>query len=146
MRGVADSRLWGNARTLQVGPTLGPTRIDWGEVARIEGPHPTSWNLFGRLANNGGQLPFDPADLAAGSFTWVLAAGTGMIQVPLSFAVAGVGSPNVAGPDNSFTFQASGLPAQWVTSGLIFTGPVAVGGFWSLETWGTPLAGWFDES
>jgi hypothetical protein len=146
MRGVANSRLWGNSKSLQVTPTLGPTRIFWGEVARIEAELPTTWNVFGRLSNNGGNgTPFDPADLAAMSFVWELVCGTGMIQVPLVFAVAGVGSPNVPQLDATFYFQAMGLPAQWITARLEAFGAVAVGGLWTVDTWATPLAGSFEE-
>jgi hypothetical protein len=146
MRGVANSQLWGNSKTLQVLPTLGPTRIPFGEVARIEGPHPTTWNVFGKLSNAGATAPFDPADLAACSFLWELIAGTGNILVPLTFNVAGLGSVNVPGPDGAFLFQAFGLPAQWITAKLTVTGVVAVGGSWSIDTWATPLAGWFPNT
>ena len=142
MKGVRDSRLWGNSKSLTVTPTLGPTRLTWSEVARIEGPHPMTWNVFGRLSGSfGGGGGFDPGDLAAVSFMWQLVCGTGQIQVPLLFLVAGVGSPNVPSPDGSFYFQAAGLPAQWVSARLEAFGVVAVGGLWTVETWATPLAG-----
>lgn len=141
MKGVLDSRLWGNSKSLNVTPTLGPTRIFFGELARIEGPQPTTWNVFGRLSNNGGNgNPVDPGDLAGGSFVWELVLGTGQIQVPCIFAVAGVGSPNVAQVDGSFLFQAFGLPAQWITARFSFNGAVAVGGFWTVETWAVPFS------
>lgn len=146
MRGVADSRLWGNSKALRVTPTLGPTRLFWGEVARIEGVRPTSWNVFGRLSNNGGNgNPFDPADLAGGTFVWELVAGTGQIQVPLVFPIAGAGSPNTPQLDQTFLFQAFGLPAQWITARLEFFGVVTVGGIWNVETWATPLFGTLSE-
>lgn len=140
MRGVLDSRLWGNSKALQATPTIGFTRLFFGELARIEGPLPTTWNVFGRLTNNGGNgNPVDPGDLAAGAFVWELVCGTGQIQVPLVFAVAGVGSPNTPQVDGSFLFQAFGLPAQWITARFSFNGVVVVGGLWNVETWAVPL-------
>ena len=145
MRGVRSSRLWGNSKSLQVTPTLRPTRVSFIEVARIESPLPTTWNVFGRLSNNGGSAPFDPGDLAGGTFIWELVCGTGQIQVPLLFAVAGAGAPpNPPAVDGSFYFQAAGLPAQWITARLEFVGVVAVGGLWAVDTWATPLAGAFE--
>lgn len=146
MRGVCDSRLWGNSKSLQVGPTLGPTRITFSEIARIEAPRPTTWNVFGRLANNGGTGPFDPGDLAGGTFVWELLIGVGQIQVPLLFPVAGAGVPAVPNVDGSFYFQAFGLPAQWVSARLEFFGAVAVGGLWSVDTWAVPLGTFFGEA
>lgn len=149
MKGVLSSRLWGNSKSLQVAPTLGPARISFIEVARIEGEEPTTWNVFGRLSGSGppaGSSGFDAADLAAVSFVWQLVCGTGQIQVPLVFNVAGVGSPNVPAIDGSFYFQAMGLPAQWITARLEAFGPIAVGGLWTVETWGVPLAGYFPGS
>lgn len=140
MRGVLDSRLWGNSKSVQAAP--GATQLSWIEVARIEGPHPMTWNVFGRLSNASGS--FDPGDLAGVGFMWQLVCGTGQIQVPLLFNVAGVGSPNTPAPDGSFYFQAAGLPAQWITARLQAFGLVAVGGLWTVETWAVPLAGYIE--
>jgi hypothetical protein len=130
MKPVLSTVRWGDSRTLVVVPTLGPVRLQFPELVRVEAPHPTTWNVFGTLGG------VDVADIGLGlNFEWHLLLGVGSVQSTLRFPIGAV-PPQ---PDGRFYFQAFGVPAQWLTASMVFFAAVAVGGNWTCETWASPL-------